>query len=122
VIIGWDGSSGAARAVRFHAPLIEAAGEVIVAQNRQDAERDGARPQVSPDSLVKWLGYRGVNCRTEAIEGDVAGALLGLADRSGATLIVAGAYGHSRLGERLFGGTSRRLLAADVAPALALAR
>jgi nucleotide-binding universal stress UspA family protein len=36
-------------------------------------------------------------------------------------MILAGAYGHSRLAERIFGGTTRRLLRADNAPALALA-
>lgn len=121
-IIGWDGSSGAARAVRLHAPLISAASEVIIAQNRKDAERDGARPHMSMDTLEEWLGYRGIKTRSENLEGQVAGGLLTLAASAGATLIVAGAYGHSRLGERLFGGTSRRLLEADDSPALALAR
>ncbi len=122
VIIGWDGSSGAARAVRLHAPLISAASEVIIAQNRKDAERDGARPHMSTDTLEEWLGYRGIKTRSESLEGQVAGGLLSLAAGAGATMIVAGAHGHSRLGERLFGGTSRRLLEADDAPALALAR
>lgn len=122
VIIGWDGSNGAARAVRFHAPLISAFGEVIIAQNQKDAERDGARPGLEPGSLEDWLGRKGIKARKESLEGEVAAALLALAAGSGATLLVAGAYGHSRLGERLFGGTSRRLLAADEAPALALAR
>lgn len=122
VIIGWDGSNGAARAVRFHAPLIAAFGEVIIAQNHKDAERDGARPDIAPGSLADWLQRKGVSPRLESLDGEVAGALLSLAERSGASLIVAGAYGHSRLGERLFGGTSRRLLAAGSGPALALAR
>ena len=39
-----------------------------------------------------------------------------LASGTGATMLVAGAYGHSRIGERLFGGTSRRLLHAEDAP------
>jgi len=122
VIIGWDGSNGASRAVRMHAPLITAASEVIIAQNRKDAERDGARPGMTPGVLADWLKYRNVRARTEDLEGGVAGALLDLAARSDASMIVCGAYGHSRLGERLFGGTSRRLLEADEAPALALAR
>ena len=122
VIVGWDGSNAASRAVRFHLPIIRAAGDVIIAQNRKDAERDGARPGIATDSLEDWLKRKGVSVRTEALEGQVAGALLDLASRTGATMIVAGAYGHSRLGERLFGGTSRRLLEADDAPALALAR
>lgn len=122
VVIGWDGSNGAARAVRLHAPLITAATEVIIAQNKADAERDGVRSGGAPGALEKWLGHRGVRCRTQGLEGDVAKGLLALANRTGAGLIVAGAYGHSRLGERLFGGTSRSLLVANEAPALALAR
>ncbi|MFN7163203.1 MAG: universal stress protein [Hyphomonas sp.] len=122
VIVGWDGSNGAARAVRFHTPLIKLAGEVIIAQNRKDAERDGARPGISPGSLEDWLKRKGVKTSVASIEGEVAAALLNLAKGSGATALVAGAYGHSRIGERLFGGTSRRLLQAEDAPAFALAR
>jgi len=122
VIIAWDGSNGASRAVRFHSHLIRAGTEVIIAQNQKDAERDGARPGMAPGSLEDWLKRKGVNARSAALEGEVATALLNLAAQTGATLIVAGAYGHSRLGERLFGGTSRRLLEASTAPALALAR
>lgn len=122
VIVGWDGSNGASRAVRFHAPLLRAFGEVIIAQNKKDAERDGARPGISPGSLEDWLKRKGVNARSENLEGEVATALLALSAGVGATMVIAGAYGHSRLGERLFGGTTRRLLEVAEAPALALAR
>ena len=122
VIIGWDGSNGASRAVRFHAPLLRAFGEVIIAQNKKDAERDGARPGISPGSLEDWLKRKGVKARSENLEGEVATALLALSAGVGATMVIAGAYGHSRLGERLFGGTTRRLLEVAEAPALALAR
>lgn len=122
VVIGWDGSNGAARALRFHAPLLKAASEVIIAQNRKDAERDGARPGIEPGSLEDWLKRKGIRSSVSPIEGEVSAALLALARGSGASMIVAGAYGHSRIGERLFGGTSRRLLSADEAPALAIAR
>ncbi|MBY9066834.1 universal stress protein [Hyphomonas sp. WL0036] len=122
VVIGWDGSNGAARALRFHTPLLRAAGEVIIAQNRKDAERDGARPGIEPGSLEDWLKRKGIKASVSPIEGEVSAALLALAKGSGATMLVAGAYGHSRIGERLFGGTSKRLLNASDAPALALAR
>ena len=41
----------------------------------------------------------------------VADALLGFAKDGNADLIVAGAYGHSRLGEWMFGGVTQELLA-----------
>ena len=55
------------------------------------------------------------------IEGEVASGLLAMAKGTNASMILAGAYGHSRLAERIFGGTTRRLLNAEHAPALALA-
>jgi nucleotide-binding universal stress UspA family protein len=43
--------------------------------------------------------------------GTGCGRLIRLAQDEGADLIVAGAYGHSRLGEWMFGGMTRDLLA-----------
>ncbi|OYW86619.1 MAG: hypothetical protein B7Z22_06340, partial [Hyphomonas sp. 32-62-5] len=83
VIIGWDGSNGAARALRFHTPLLRAAGEVIIAQNRKDAERDGARPGIEPGSLEDWLKRKGVKTSVSPIEGEVSASLLALAKGSG---------------------------------------
>ncbi len=121
VVAGWDGSTGAARAIRFHEHILRASGDVIIAQNEKDARRDDPGTDIAPDVLASWLGRRGIKSRTEKIEGHVADALRALAKGSGASMIVAGAYGHSKLGQRLFGGTSRSLLAA-VSPTLALAR
>jgi nucleotide-binding universal stress UspA family protein len=46
-------------------------------------------------------------------EGSVADELLRVAKAEGADLIVTGAYGHSRLGEWIFGGVTRDLLASS---------
>jgi nucleotide-binding universal stress UspA family protein len=46
-------------------------------------------------------------------EGRVADELVRLAKTDNADLIVAGAYGHSRLGEWVLGGATRDLLAAS---------
>jgi nucleotide-binding universal stress UspA family protein len=122
VIVAWDGSNGAARAVRFHLPIVKAFGEVIIAQNESDLGKDQPRDASSPAALERWLDSHNVKHKRMPIEGQVASGLLSLAKGSGASIIVAGAYGHSRIGERLFGGTTQRLLEAEEAPALALAR
>ena len=44
-------------------------------------------------------------------EGSGAAQLIRLAQDDGADLLVTGAYGHSRLGEWIFGGMTRELLA-----------
>jgi nucleotide-binding universal stress UspA family protein len=46
-------------------------------------------------------------------KGSVADELIRIAKAEGADLIVAGAYGHSRLGEWVFGGVTRDLLASS---------
>lgn len=122
VIIAWDGSNGAARSVRFFLPLIRAMGKVIVAQNRTDIRRDDFREAADPSRLIRWLEQVGVEAEVAELEGGVGTGLLALAKGSGASLIVAGAYGHSPLAERIFGGTTRRLLQANDAPMLALSR
>ena len=123
VIVAWDGSNGAARAVRFHLSLVKAFGEVIIAQNEKDLGKDQQRDAADPAALEQWLDSHNVKHRRMPIEGgDVASGLLALAKGSNASIIVAGAYGHSRIGERLFGGTTQRLLDADESPTLALAR
>lgn len=121
VIVAWDGSNGAARTVRFHLPLLKAFGDVIIAQNTDDLSKDPQRDIAAPEALVEWLELQGIASRVMGIEGEVSSGLLAMATATGASMILAGAYGHSRLAERIFGGTTRRLLTADNAPALALA-
>jgi nucleotide-binding universal stress UspA family protein len=45
--------------------------------------------------------------------GDVAAELLRIVEEEKADLIIAGGYGHSRLGEWIFGGVTRELLTAS---------
>ncbi|MEZ5945354.1 MAG: universal stress protein [Hyphomonas sp.] len=122
VVIAWDGSNGAARAIRFHLDLVKAFGAVVIAQSSKDLEKDDHRASADPTVLEDWLSAHGISAQRMPIEGEVASGLLSLAKQCDASMIVAGAYGHSRIGERLFGGTTRNLLEASDAPALALAR
>jgi len=75
-------------------------------------ERDRA-----PDHLQDVAGYlirhgiEAVAVRTKPAEGTVVEPLLRAAYDEDADLIVAGAYGRSRLGEWVFGGVTRDLLA-----------
>jgi nucleotide-binding universal stress UspA family protein len=45
------------------------------------------------------------------VEGTTAGSLLRLVQEVSADLIVAGGYGHTRMGEWIFGGMTQALLA-----------
>ena len=64
------------------------------------------------DDVVHWLAGHGVPAAAVASpsNGDDANSLYALAQDQGADLIVAGAYGHSRLREWVLGGVTRDLL------------
>ena len=76
-----------------------------------------------PARLQAFLSVRGVSSEVRTLNegGEVASALVKAAVAEQACLLVAGAYGHPRLQEFIFGGTTRTLLnAAAGAPSLFL--
>jgi nucleotide-binding universal stress UspA family protein len=111
--IAWDGSLPAGRAVRAAMPLLEAAEKVVILQDPDGlsaAEQDAG----SPDKLKEELLRRGLKTVTitEAAGGREGPRLLKAAKSVGAGLVVSGAYGHSRLGEAVFGGATRAFVQA----------
>lgn len=107
VLVAWDGGKEASRAARLALPLLEKAGRVVIAW----APRSGARA-CDPARLQSYYAQRGVaaELQTVAEGGDVGHALLDAAAQVGADVLVAGAFGHPRLQEFIFGGTTRTLL------------
>lgn len=114
--VAWDGGKEASRAMRTALPLLQRAKAVhIVACS-------GSSPRVfDPEALKAFLRVRGVEAETTLVEGggEVGGQLLKAARGLGASLFVAGAYGHPRLQEFIFGGATRAFLNAE-APSLFL--
>jgi hypothetical protein len=75
-------------------------------------DRYGAVPQLLQLRPIIWRAteFSGDPRVIPNRGGSVAEQLTNLAQKEGADLMVAGAYGHSRLGEWLFGGVTRDLL------------
>src|ERR1700761_4870980 len=114
--VAWDGGKEASRAMRTALPLLQRAKAVHV------IACCAASPRVfEPQALETFLAARGVTARTTMVEGgaEIGGQLLKAARDLGAALFVAGAYGHPRLQEFIFGGATRAFLNAD-APSLFL--
>jgi len=118
-IIAWDGSPEAARAVRMHAPLLEVYERILVAQNTSDIADHKKGEHTPPEALVEYLREQGASVSVHDFKGKVAAGLIEAVKTKSASLIVSGAYGHSRAGEMLFGGATRGLL--HKAPPCALA-
>ncbi len=118
VVIAWNGGREALRAVHDAMPFLEKAGKVTVFCF-------SARPsdlRASAAMLVQHLEAHGVVARISdwTNTGDLTAieALFASLDTQDADLIVAGAFGHSRLYEGLFGGVSMDLIRQQSLPVL----
>jgi len=119
--VAWDGSLQAARAVRAAIPLLKDATRVAILQNPDELDLSPGA-QADPGRLARYLEARGVVSEaTIEVRGRPVGqALLDAACECDAALLVAGAYGHSRIGEALFGGATRTMLGSKTGPHLLL--
>lgn len=121
ILVAWNSSRAATRSVNDALPLIERAEQVtVLAVNQVEfTQRYGALP---PQNMVEHLRRHGAavkgvwldNVSTEMI----ADVVQAEAHKMGADLIVAGAFGHPRLWEKLMGGVTRDLLARMSLPLL----
>ncbi len=110
VVIGWKETREARRAVADALPLLQAAGDVVVLEVTSRTECAAAQGQV--EDVVTWLRHHQVDAVGEAVvaSGMEAGHLHAvLLDRK-CDLLVAGAYGHNRLSEWIFGGVTSDIL------------
>lgn len=118
VIVGWNGSAEAARAVAMAMPLLSAADAVTVVV----VDDGGTTPP--PDELVRTLTLWGVAAsgRTvKVVKEGVAATLEAEASAAGADMILLGAYSHSRVREFVMGGVTDDALT-DSSVAMMLAR
>jgi nucleotide-binding universal stress UspA family protein len=112
VAIAWKDVREARRAVRDALPLLKGAHQVFIAE----VSERGAEPETKRglDDVGNYLRGHGIAVAAEAFlrpGGTVADELMRFTEEQKADLLVAGAYGHSRLGEWAFGGVTRDLLA-----------
>ncbi|MCC7683191.1 universal stress protein [Janthinobacterium sp. FW305-128] len=123
VLISWNASKEASRAVTAALPLLQRAGQVHVAifDAKVHAAEHGEQPGAE---LVHYLARHGVEARLHLLDGggvrrgDIGEALLSQAADLSVDLLVMGAYGHSRLRETILGGVTRTILQSMTIPVL----
>lgn len=112
IFLAWDTQLQAARAAHAALPLLKAAREVVIgsidphAVEYEDGEEPGSE-------LAKWLSHHG--CTVSVHQFPSGGKSIGEAIQNracelGSGLVVMGAYGHSRMREFVFGGTTRTMI------------
>jgi nucleotide-binding universal stress UspA family protein len=110
VLVGWKDTREARRAVVDALPFLKQAARVTVAAIASADDMAASRTQL--EDVARWLRRHGVAAFALAspASGNDATALYTLAQDQGADLIVAGAYGHTRLREWVLGGVTKDLL------------
>jgi nucleotide-binding universal stress UspA family protein len=115
--IAWDGSRLAARAVRDAAPFLARAHAITII-----SVNESKTPEIpSPVELAAHLARHGLKAQVERItadRADIQPLILSIAADAGMDLLVMGAYGHSRLQERLLGGVTRGMFQSMTVPTL----
>jgi nucleotide-binding universal stress UspA family protein len=108
--VAWDGGKEASRAMRTSLPLLQKASKVVVLTAPTASSR-----KCDPPRLQAFLSARGVASDLEILTpaGEAAPAIVAAASSAGADILVAGAFGHPRLREFIFGGATRTFLNAD---------
>jgi nucleotide-binding universal stress UspA family protein len=120
VLIAWDGTREATRALNDAMPLIEGAKAATV-MTVLSQERQFPRAHAQLQQVIGHLEHHGIRARAEeTLRGEltISDLLLSRAADLGADMIVAGAYHHSPLREALIGGVSRELLQHMTVPVL----
>ena len=110
MMVAWRDTREARRAVLDALPLLKRAAHVTVVEIAAEEDLSDARQRLA--DLSRWLITHGIPAELIAAASidDDARQLEAIARHAGANLIVAGAYGHSRLREWAFGGVTRNLL------------
>lgn len=120
VLVGWNGSPEAARAVVGALPLLRRARRVTLLQGDSAFDLQGRQGLPDLELPRTWLARHGVSIDawTEPTTAEPGEMLLAQAERCGADLIVMGAWGHWRWSERLLGGATRSALSKAPVPVL----
>lgn len=119
ILVAWDGSMEASRAINGALPFLRQAQEVKVVVFNADKQVNVHGEQPGAD-IALYLARHGVNLDVlqETTDQDSGNALLSLAADTFADLLVMGCYAHSRFREVLLGGASRTVLETMTLPVL----
>jgi nucleotide-binding universal stress UspA family protein len=118
VMLAWNGSAQASRALHGAMPLLQSAAQVTVAILGEAAD---AGPHAAPPSdIARALSRHGIDARIvqRRASSDPGHTLLELAGEHDAELVVMGCYGHWRVREMLLGGATRSILTSAGIPLL----
>jgi nucleotide-binding universal stress UspA family protein len=121
IMIAWDGSREAIRAVHDALPFLKRADEVMVVTVNEQSRRFLTSDTPGAD-VAAMLARHAVKVTLSDVDGShdvpIGDALLSSAPDLNADLLVIGAYGHARWQELVLGGATRTMLNTSTLPVL----
>lgn len=119
VLVAWDESSLASRAIHDALPLLKMADKVVVLAVNPDPDPSFRRDPGA--DIAAHLARHGVKAEASHVvsdEVDVGNMLLSRAADVSADILVMGAYGHARWSELLLGGVTNKVLSHQALPVM----
>ncbi len=117
VVVAWNGTSEAARAVAGAMPFLKSANRVIALT----VETEKSVNRIGGDELAHYLGAHNIKVERASVkrtENPVGETILDYCKSVNADLLVTGAFTHSRLIQIILGGVTRHLIASAHLPVL----
>ena len=120
VAVAWDTSLEASRAVREALDIMSGADEVriVMVDPIEDERHHGDEPGADVAAYLSRHGVKVAVDRLPSSNHSIADVLRQHSVDIGAELMVMGAYGHSRLRERIFGGVTKSMIKQPSLPIL----
>ncbi|EHK53269.1 universal stress protein [Allomesorhizobium alhagi] len=120
VLVAWDSRIEASRALRESLEILDAAEDVrlVLVDPMEGEDKHGAEPGADAAAYLARHGVKVAVDRLPSAGHAVAEVLRRHAVDISAELLVMGAYGHSRLRERIFGGVTKSMLENQSLPIL----
>ena len=112
VVIGWKDTREARRAICDALPILQQATRITIVEACGPNQQTAAMTHLT--DVADYLAEHRIKSGSRVLleqEGSGAAQLIRVAQEERADLLITGAYGHSRLGEWIFGGMTRELLA-----------
>lgn len=120
VMITWDGTASACRAVHNAIPILQRAAEVVLVIIENDKTRKNI-PDSVMEGFVEHLQHHSVDLNVRRVlQGsyDIATVVLNEVAETATDLLVMGGYGTPSLKQKIFGGVTKSILSSMIVPVL----
>jgi nucleotide-binding universal stress UspA family protein len=113
ILVCWNGSREAVRAINDAMPFLQTADKVTVMVANPEKPSSGDHGDIPSADIAHYLARHGIKVEaasTKTDQSDIGEIILSQASKADADMIVAGAYGHSRTREWILGGVTKTLI------------